>query len=82
MSMGNAITNRAAIPSTTAKAGDTHPLRQRVTQATPGPEHDLRGAPTGTNPRAISSEHFRMPPVPGWPVSGWRQRVAWPAIQL
>ena len=56
-------THWAAIPSMPAKAGE-HPLRQLVTQAAPGLECKLQGAPTASNPRAISSEHFWMEPVP------------------
>jgi hypothetical protein len=61
--MGNAITHWAAIPSMPAKAGE-HPLRQLVTQAAPGLECKLQGAPTASNSRAVSSEHFWMPAVP------------------
>jgi hypothetical protein len=61
--MGNPITHWAAIPSMPAKAGE-HPLRPLVTQAAPGVECDLQGAPKSESPRAISPEHFWMPPVP------------------
>jgi len=61
--VGNDITHWAAVPSMPAKQVE-HPLRRLVTQAAPGIECNLQGAPTATNPRAISSEHFWMPPVP------------------
>jgi hypothetical protein len=61
--LGHDITHWAAIPSMPAKVGE-HPLRRLVTQAAPGLECDLRGAPTAVAPRAISAEHFWMAPVP------------------
>jgi hypothetical protein len=61
--VGSDITHWSAVPSMPAKAVE-HPLRRLVTQAAPGLECTLTGAATATNPRAIDSDHFRMPPVP------------------